>query len=358
MNCSSCGCQPCQCAAPTVLNQARLISPIVSGGTFTGGTFAGPTINGGTQTGSNIVGATIDCTTLGCTQPPGTSDATLATTAFVGQAVADAISGANPDFCAAVQTCLGGSPTLCSEILNCINNTPGALANPIIFDPAVFATSLQEGASCSVALDPCTLQAFLDAGGPNALWTSFENAVNTVLATAPGFCAAVLACGVALLDSPAFVNLPTAPTPPLVDNSTRLATTAFVQGVVAASITGAITSSNPAFCSAVTGCLAGTGVVARGMARVDSATGFFAAGTNFISGATYGALGAVSITVTFLSPQPDAEYVVVVGGDPGAVIVAGDSIGGYQFGSKTINGFTLLAGVASIDYDLDWSVLR
>lgn len=296
-NCQSCGCTPCccpsggACANPSVLANARLIDPVISGGSWIGGTLSGPTINGGTLNGSNLVGATLDCTTIGCTQAPGTCDNTVATTGFVCQALADSISGANAAFCAAVDVCLAGSPSACSQAISCINTTPGALFNPIIFDPAVFATTLTigvsrfatllevQGSSCSLMLDPCTLGAFWSAGGPNALWTAFEAAVcsagvlcfapinnpvftgdpqaptpapgdnDNSLATTAFVTAAVAAGGFAPLASPVFTGNPQGPTPAPGDNSTSLATTAYVQNELTLLLAPSV-----AFCTAVGAC--------------------------------------------------------------------------------------------------------
>lgn len=251
MTCQSCGCTPCccpgggGCANPSVLANARLIDPVISGGSWTNATLSGATINGGTLNGSNLVGATLDCTSIGCTQVPGTCDNTLATTGFVCQALSDGINGTNPAFCAAVDVCLAGSPTACSQTIACINSTPGALNNPIIFDPAVFATTLDvgvvrfatllevQGASCSVALDPCTLGAFWSAGA-GALWAAFV----------AGVCNAGAAC-FAPIASPVFTGDPQAPTPLPGDNDTSIATTAFVTAAVTAGAFAPI--NNPVF---------------------------------------------------------------------------------------------------------------
>jgi len=243
--CQSCGCNPCACPGPTALANARLIDPVATGGTWTGGAINGATLNGGTSNGQQITGATIDCTTLVCTQPPGTCDGTTASTGFVCQAVTDAVSGANPDFCNAVAICLGAAPGTCGLIANCINTTPGIIQNPAAFDPLTFATIAQwgpirvatlaevQGASCLLAIDPCTLGAFFSAGGPNALWTAFIAAVDAVIPVSASLCAAVAACGFAPLASPVFTGDPQAPTPIFGDNDTSIATTAFVQQAVA-----------------------------------------------------------------------------------------------------------------------------
>lgn len=244
--CATCGCSPCSCPNPTILNQPRLLSPTVSGGIFTGGTFNGPNINGGTTVGQSIQGATIDCATQGCTQSPGTSDSTLATTAFVEIAINNLISASNPNFCDAVQTCISGAPTLCSQIISCINTTPGSINNFIAFDPSVFASTLQVGvarfaslaelqaATPLLAVEAFGLSAFFAAGGPNPLWTAFEGAVTGIVSGSPTFCTDVFACGVAPLLNPVFTGVPQAATAAPGTNTAQIATTAFVQAAVGA----------------------------------------------------------------------------------------------------------------------------
>lgn len=263
--CQACGCAPCACASASILNQPQIIQPTVSGGTFANPTIQNPTITNGTITGTQLVGAQLDDTSTAGTQPAGDCSALLSTTQFVCTAIANAVNSTNPAFCAEVQTCVAGSPSLCADTLLCINNTVGALTNPLIFDPAVFATTLQvgvarfatlsevDGSSCLVAIDPCTLQAFWDGGGPSTLWTSFENAV-TAIAAGPGLCAAVLACGLfAPLASPVFTGDPQAPTPAIADNDTSIATTAWVQTELTIAFAAQI-APTAAFCTAASGC--------------------------------------------------------------------------------------------------------
>lgn len=318
--CSTCGCSPCSCANPGVLNQPRIIDPTISGGTWVGATLTGPTVNGGTLTGSNLIGATLDCTTLGCTQPPGTNDATLATTAFVDQAINDALT--DPSFCAFVSACLAGAPALCGEVITCINTTPGSINNVIAFDPTVFATTLQvgviriatigevQGASCAVALDPCTLQAFFAAGGPNALWNSFAAAVDSLITSSATLCPAVFACGAAPILNPIFSGDPQVPTPLVGDNDASIANTAFVTTAIVNALAGSITSGNPAFCAAVAGCTSGSGNFASFTVPVSHPGG---PGTGTVSGpavANYGcAVGGPGVTITFNTPQPDLNYI-------------------------------------------------
>jgi hypothetical protein len=229
-----------------VLNQPRIFNPTVSGGLFTNGVWQSATLNAPNINGGQITGATIDCTTQACTQAPGTCDGTIATTGYVCQAVNDAISGANPNFCAAVDVCLAGGPSTCTLVINCINTNIGSIFNPAAFDPSVYADTVQygvtryatiaevQGASALLAIDPATLGAFWSAGGPNALWTAFE----------AGVCAAGASC-FAPITSPVFLGDPQAPTPLPGDNDTSIATTAFVQAAITAG--GFAPINNPVF---------------------------------------------------------------------------------------------------------------
>lgn len=233
--CQTCGCSPCNCVQcpPTVLNQPRIFNPVVSGGLFTNGVWQSATINAPTINGGAIIGATIDCTTQACTQPPDTCDGTVATTGYVCQAITNAISGANPDFCNAVSVCAGGGAFGCGLVETCINTTSGIIQNPDAFAASVWATTATVGvtrfatlgetqtAIGGLALSPAALGAFWSAGGPNALWTAFS----------AGVCNAGLTC-FAPIASPVFTGNPQAPTPAPGDNDTSIATTAFVQAAV------------------------------------------------------------------------------------------------------------------------------
>jgi len=274
-----------------VLNQPRIFNPVVSGGLFTNGVWQSATINAPTINGGAIIGATIDCTTQACTQLPGVCDGSVATTGYVCQAIGDAISGLNPAFCAAVDVCLTGAPSTCALVINCINTQPGSIFNPAAFDPSVYANTVQygvtryatqlevQGASALIAIDPATLGAFWSAGGPNALWTSFEAGVcaagvlcfapiaspvftgdpqaptalpgdnDNSIATTAFVTAAVSAGGFAPLASPVFTGNPLGPTPAPGDNSTSLATTAYVQSEF-----GLLLAPSLAFCTAVGAC--------------------------------------------------------------------------------------------------------
>ena len=358
MTCNQCNCSPCQCA-PAVLNNPQIIS-----GVFDGPTINGATINGGTQNAPTIIGADIDCTSQVCTQPAGICNESIASTAFVCTAIVDAISSSNPAFCQAISDCLLADPTaLCPIVATCINTTPGIINTTSAFGIGSRATTALYGSmryatlaefnngNCLLGVDPCTLIAAL--GTPligSAFFNAFTNAVNTVISGGT-FCATVAACGFALLNSPAFIGTPTAPTPPAGNSSTRIATTAFVATAVA----NAISASNPAFCAAVTSCGGGGGgggggpcggkTVANGSFSADGAG--LAQLPIFISGATYGGFGGTSIQVNLSPAQPDANYSILLG--------AGGNTAPIAWVFKTPASFQILPGAATI---IDWAVVR
>lgn len=334
--CNSCGCSPCQCAGHTVLNQPQIIQPTVTGGTFQSPEINSPNITNGQMSGTQLIGVSIDETSVAFTQPQGTCGPSVATTGFVCTALADAISGLNPDFCAAVDLCIsGGGGSLCPAIAACIQNVPdiinvtqafgpGARATDVNFGVVRYATLVEvQNAACGVSLEPCDLGAFWSAGGPNPLWNAFTAAVLNVVGSDPGFCATVFACGVAPIASPVFTGDPQAPTPAPGDNDTSIATTSFVSTAVSNAISG----GNPAFCAAVAAC------ATTGVGNFASATLSFSldAGGNLLplSVAVFANYGCVvapaggpfgpQINVTFTVPQPNLRYVVstmtnIVGG--------------------------------------------
>lgn len=324
MGCNTCGCSPCQCVPcpPTVLNQPRIFDPQVSGGSFTNGTYQSPTIVAPTINGGAINGATLDCATQACTAAPGTSDSGVATNAFVFAAVDNAISPLNPNFCAAVQTCVGAGGT-CVIVQACINTTPNIISNPLAFAVSAEATTTQRGVVeiaevteiesniCGRAIDPCGLiQALSTLNTGNQFGFAFQTAVNLAL-VGFDYCAATAACGYAPLASPVFSGDPTAPTPAPGDSDSSVATTAFVQGEITSAL-ATLLSPSLAFCAAVVSCL------------VAPATGNFASFTVPVSdpgGGGGGPIGAAvanygcsivgpGLSVQFNTPQPDLNYIV------------------------------------------------
>jgi hypothetical protein len=356
----------------------QLVNPLISNPTIDGGA-----INGGTATNLTLVGAQLDCTSRGCTAGANICNDGLATNAQVCLQVAAAISGGNPAFCAAVDACLTADPfALCTAVATCISTTPGIIdstgafgvnsrATTALFGVVRYATinELNMG-NCLLAVDPCTLIAALTA--PN-LASPFWGAIVSAV------CTAGLAC-FAPLNSPAFTGIPTAPTAAAGTNTTQIATTAFVT----TAINNAISGANPAFCAAVSAC-GGAGVTCVTIAALFPAAGVappggtrflgsdclsytsaqiaaaggggggggtFAVGsfqffvgtaffppfvTNNCTGSLLGS-GPISVVgITFTTPQPDTNYVVVATANtPGNT--------SSQFciiGNKTINGFQI-----------------
>lgn len=235
MACQSCGTPACSCSAcpSTTLNQPRIIAPTVTGGLFQNGQFQSPTILGGSSTGQAINSATIDCLSTVCTQPPGTDNATIASTAFVQQAILDGYG--TPAFCGAVVTCVletTDTNALCPIVVDCFNDSPGIINNTNAFGPGAQATKLAAGVTryatqaevlagiCGVALEPCELIAALNSPyAGNAFWNAFGGAVNTYYTSNPvASCASITPC---------------------------------VNGL----ITAYVNSGNPAFCAQVNACV-------------------------------------------------------------------------------------------------------
>ena len=95
----------------------------------------------------------------------------------------------------------------------------------------------------------------------------------------------------ATLDSPAFTGAPTAPTPTAGDNSTKIATTAFVQGATAKTATGTIGTSSTSVTVSFTGAFLGAYATMGGsLVVVDIAPG--------VSSVTFATSAAPSSAVT------------------------------------------------------------
>jgi hypothetical protein len=351
-SCSKCGCNPCACGATT------LASPQIIGGIFDAPTINGPTINGGQANNLFVVGATVDCTTRGCTQPQGICNESLATTSFVCTAIEVAISSSNPAFCEAVTECILNNPSsvFCPIVQTCINTIPGIINTTNAFGVGSRATTTTFGVvaiadrgaidnlECGLAIDPCALaELFCAPNTVSPFWLCFSAAVNSALSfSSPGFCAAVFSCGAAPLASPLFTGNPRAPTAPTGTATSQIATTAFVQNQIAATVPGlinaAISSGNAAFCAAVAGCI-GSGSGGLTFAVVGEVVVFFdvSNGSNGIVASTNNCgctivNNAGFVTVTFSSAQANTNY-YAVGGNVQAI-------------NKTVNGCDLVCGLA------------
>jgi len=263
MSCKSCGCDPCSC------QPAALANVSINGGTINGVVINGPTINSGEINDADLNAVQIDLASRGVTAAQGVCNDGIATNAFVCNEIDARIDSGNADFCNAVAGCLAGdSSMLCPTVAFCITTTPGIINNTNAFGVGARATTAVFGVTryasqnqfnagdCGVSFEPCKLvQALAFPSLASAFWTAFSSAVTAVISGSASFCAAVTACAPTLFNNAALTGTPTAPTAALGTNSTQIATTAFVQQELA----NQISSTNPAFCAAVTACGGGGG---------------------------------------------------------------------------------------------------
>jgi hypothetical protein len=326
-----------------VLNQARLLNPDISGGTAQGMTLENPLINAGVANSLFINESTIDCLTLGCTQPLGTQNNTLATTAFVYNAIVDVLTQGDPEVCAAVIACIESQPSAtCNAVANCIHTVPGIINTVQAFGPGAQATQLAAGVTryatsaevlsgaCGVASEPCTMIGVLGSALiPSPFWTAVQNAVNQVLAITD-LCALTAGCGYQTASD--------------VSNAINSAIGALdfcaltagcgyqsasdVSSAITTALGSAISSGNPAFCAAVAGCGGGGGggaIFLQGTVAISNATpdpcpfsgGTVTAGSAVIScsgtfpQANCSANPYAVVRFTFNTPQPNANYGVL-----------------------------------------------
>ena len=392
--CSKCNCSPCACS-PAVFNQPQIV-----GGVLDGSTLNGPTINGGQATNLTLNGAQLDCTSRVCTQPPGICDGSIASTAFVCTAISNAITSGNPALCTAVIECVSAeAESLCPMVFTCINTTDGIINTVNAFGPGSYATQADWGvtryatkseleqAICGVSFEPCTLREFwLMPNVSSPLWMAFASAVG-------------MASG-AVLNNAVLTGIPTAPTAAAGTCTNQIATTSFV----CTAITNAISASNPAFCAAVAACSGGgscsditnlfadaggapgagvrfladdcqkytsaqiSGGGGGGVTLVCYAVGMAWSSTAFdlgdctqntqqplfsfgctVQGNQSNPTGA-SWVVTFNTPQPDANY---------AVLMSGGGTVGFNVTGRTAAGFTLSNVLcATSSGNVDFAVIR
>jgi len=377
MSCKSCGCDPCSC------QPAALANVSINGGTINGVVINGPTINSGEINDADLSAVQIDLASRGVTAAQGVCNDGIATNAFVCNEIDARIDSGNADFCNAVAGCLAAdSSMLCPTVAFCITTTPGIINNTNAFGVGARATTAVFGVTryasqnqfnagdCGVSFEPCKLvQALAMPSLASSFWTAFSSAVTAVISGSASFCAAVTACAPTLFNNAALTGTPTAPTAALGTNSNQIATTAFVQQELA----NQISSTNPAFCAAVTACggggggscasivpswipaggapsaavrfladdcqsytatqiAAGVGVIATG-----SFTGFLVA---YSRGCTVVASSAAG-NITFDVPQPDTNYAVTLSYT--FLLSDAANFGGLQVGNKTTSGFSISA---------------
>jgi hypothetical protein len=159
----------------------------------------------------------------GPTAPPSTSTTQLATTAFVTAAIAAGMAG--------IVTTFNGRAGAVNLIANDVSAAGGALlASPAFTGTPTAPTAAPSTANTQLATCAFVMAAVATGGGV----LTFNGRAGAVTLTA----ADVSAVGGALLASPAFTGLPTAPTAGAGTNTAQLATCAFVAAAVAAATAG------------------------------------------------------------------------------------------------------------------------
>jgi len=159
----------------------------------------------------------------GPTAAPSTSTTQLATTAFVTAAIAAGMAG--------TVTTFNGRSGAVNLIANDVSAAGGALlASPAFTGVPTAPTAAPSTSNTQLATCAFVMAAVATGGGV----LTFNGRAGAVTLTA----ADVSAVGGALLASPAFTSIPTAPTAGPGTNTTQLATCAFVMAAVAAATAG------------------------------------------------------------------------------------------------------------------------
>lgn len=153
-----------------------------------------------------------------------TNNTQIATTAFVQNVVAGAVGGVT-----SFNTRTGAVTLTSNDVTSVLGFTPANTVSPTFTGTPVAPTQNFSDNSTKLATT-----SFVRSALSNYAVQSFNSRVGAVSLAASD----VTGVGGALLASPAFTGTPTAPTPPNSDNSTALATTAFVQSVTSALASG------------------------------------------------------------------------------------------------------------------------
>lgn len=234
----------------------------------------------------------------GPTAAPGTNTTQLATTAFVAAAIAGLGSGVAGVSSWNTRT---GAVTL---TLADVTGAGGAPLNSPAFTGSPSAATAAPGTSTTqLATTAFVAAAIAGLSGGTSGVTSFNGRTGIVTFQA----ADITNVGGALLTSPAFTGVPTAPTAPSTTNSTQLATTAFVKNAISTSGAGV---------SSVNG---RTGAVTITLADI-SASGF-GAFNQYESDINYAAFPTVTmLNVTVATIQPgDWDMTVSLGPQGGSL---------------------------------------
>jgi hypothetical protein len=157
------------------------------------------------------------------TAPPSTSTTQLANTAFVTAAIAAGMTG--------VVTTFNGRAGAVNLIANDVSAAGGALLVSPAFTGTPTAPTAAPGVSNTQLATCAFVMAALATGGGVLTFNGRAGAVTLTAAD-------VSAVGGALLASPAFTSIPTAPTASPGTNTTQLATCAFVMAAVSAATAG------------------------------------------------------------------------------------------------------------------------
>ena len=297
----------------------------------------------------------------GPTADPGTSTGQLATTSFVMTAVADSVAGV-----ATFNTRSG------NVVLNSADIT--AAGGAVLASPAFTGIPTAPTAAPGTANTQIATTAFVNAAiGVQ----SFNGRTGAVLLTA----ADLTAAGGALLASPTFTGLPSAPTAAPGTNTTQLATTQFVTAAANASVlsfngrTGAVSLiandvsaaggavvASPAFTGVPTAPTAAPGTNTTQLATTQYVMSALSAGGGVSS--FNGRAGAVTLTTADVAaatlmpttrmitatatytPTAGVKYIRVrmVGGGGGGGGVVGGAAGGVG-GNSSLAGWTALGGL-------------
>lgn len=179
--------------------------------------------------GAPVASPAFTGTPTGPTAAPGTSTTQLASTAFVTNAVAAATAGVS-SFNART-----GAVTLQAAD---VTGVGGALLLSPTFTGTPAAPTVTAGDNSTKIATTAFVATAIGAMAP--VVASFNARTGAVTLQA----ADVTGVGGALLASPVFTGTPAGPTPTAGDNSTRLATTAFVTNAVAGQVTGVTAGTN------------------------------------------------------------------------------------------------------------------
>ena len=179
--------------------------------------------------GAPVASPTFTGVPAGPTAAPGTSTTQLASTAFVTNAISSATAGVS-----SFNTRTGAVTLLASDLT--------AAGGALLLSPTFTGTPAAPTPTAGDSTTKIATTAFVATaiGSMAPVVVSFNARTGAVTLQA----ADVTGVGGAVLASPTFSGTPSAPTPTAGDNSTRIATTAFVTNAVAGQVTGVTAGTN------------------------------------------------------------------------------------------------------------------